>query len=838
MKKQYFFAISTFIYTIIGTNETLSDEQPVVEYYSFQDIQYVFFSQRVPWEEANILCISFDAKLAMLNTNLKATNVAQSMAESDIAMEGAWLGGRRIHSTWYWIDGINSSSSQYVIPLDPDIDDFPPWSQKPFRATKECLAIGRKSHSLPNFIDLDCRLLRPFVCEKKSDDSMKSPVPSKWVKINQHVYTLYHGRVTWVEAVIFCRAQGMRLAIINNQNVINALSSSMTQSRPDFENVWIGARYSYGQWIWLATGSILSSQSDNSGYPPWRFGKPAKNTGCLLLDRHLDDKPTFIEMFCEGKRDFVCEKYPEGELEVWMNKPIKFVYDNISVTVYPMEKTWDESRKYCEERGSVLSYINNWQLVDIIVTAMGDHPREISHIWLGGLYNLNFSEWRWIYNNEVIPANNNNMDFPPWANSIVDSDDFLENSVCLNLDRIDHTQPRFYGLNCDSKQAFACTTNCENPPPVANGTWNCIGNSYNIKDTLNTCSLQCDEGYFTAGKKNVDCSPQNGWFNQSNWLEFPVCLDMKNYWKRFTRSLRQDMQKASGYYILLSHSNEKFNHLGLQLTRKLLTLFPLNAQRRMGMTNYFKTIRNSIPFNQSDTCTALQLLLPNDKLQSKEYTNELNYTDWFSDIKVDGRNVLIIAILDSIVAKHNQEILYKLKMAGHSIVVIGLDDDWESLTPLATVRFDGHFNTYLFNEEGFETVIGNLKRVKDQHPICKENNDSLTGYTVVHEPSRTFKVTTTLQPEQITENNVNILTSIDSLISQMATEIETNSSEKNPIQSNEKTTVISENSNQNIDVNKNLHERDSNETDESPIDTHESILSDNLARIKSILSLP
>lgn len=82
------------------------------------------------------------------------------------AMEDVWLGARRFQSTWYWNDGINSSSFKYVIPIEPDIDDFPPWSRAPLRASKECLAIDRKSHSLPNFVDLDCRLLRPYVCEK------------------------------------------------------------------------------------------------------------------------------------------------------------------------------------------------------------------------------------------------------------------------------------------------------------------------------------------------------------------------------------------------------------------------------------------------------------------------------------------------------------------------------------------------------------------------------------------------------------------------------------------------------------------------------------------------
>ena len=61
---------------------------------------------------------------------------------------------------------------------------------------------------------------------------MNNPVPAKWVQINRNTFTLYHGRVTWIEAVTFCRAQGTRLAVIKNQNIINILVNSMTKSRP------------------------------------------------------------------------------------------------------------------------------------------------------------------------------------------------------------------------------------------------------------------------------------------------------------------------------------------------------------------------------------------------------------------------------------------------------------------------------------------------------------------------------------------------------------------------------------------------------------------------------
>lgn len=58
----------------------------------------------------------------------------------------------------------------------------------------------------------------------------------------------------------------------------------------------------------MATGSILNPLTDENGYPPWRFGRPEKNDGCLLLDRHIEDTTNFIETTCDRKRDFVCEE--------------------------------------------------------------------------------------------------------------------------------------------------------------------------------------------------------------------------------------------------------------------------------------------------------------------------------------------------------------------------------------------------------------------------------------------------------------------------------------------------------------------------------------------------
>lgn len=256
----------------------------------------------------------------------------------------------------------------------------------------------------------------------------------------------------------------------------------MTKTRPDFESLWIGAHYSYGQWVWMATGSVLNSLTSESGYPPWRFGRPEKNDGCLLLDRHIENNSTFVETTCDRKRDFVCEECKlkiififllivfsfnnffiflfqdsDDDEDDWLDEPVKFSHDNSTYIIYPIHKTWQDSQDFCRERGSVLAHVDNINSINLIIEAMGDHPREISHVWLGGIYSKKIDEWRWIHNNKKIIKQRDEFGYPPWAQIASEMEsDTTDNSMCLNLDRSDHVKPHFYGLDCKSQQPFVC----------------------------------------------------------------------------------------------------------------------------------------------------------------------------------------------------------------------------------------------------------------------------------------------------------------------------------------------------------------------------------------------
>ncbi|XP_033220266.1 uncharacterized protein LOC117174919 isoform X2 [Belonocnema kinseyi] len=729
----------------LSTGLCKEDQQPIVEYFSFHGKQYLLFSQRVTWEEARILCTSYDAKLAILNDIEKANGVAEALADSNIATEDIWLGARRLDAIWTWIDNQETAWRKNILSIEPDVDNYPPWSREPTRPTKECLGMDRKSHSYPNFVDLDCRLLRPFICEKKSEDSLKSPVPSKWIQIHRSTYTLYHGKVTWDEAATFCRKQGARLAIIKNLNVIEILTNSMTKTRPDFETVWIGAHFSYGQWIWMATGAILNSIAEN-GFPPWRSGRSQKNEGCLLLDRHLGGHINFIESSCDRKRDFVCEEYPQEEHDDWLNDPVKFSHENKSYIIYSLERTWEESNDFCKERGSVLAYMEDMNTTELIIEAMGDHPKAISHVWIGGVYNANLSQWTWNHNNRRIPSEKDRLGFPPWTNTEGEFDFYNEASTCLNLDRSDHVKAHLYGLDCSNKQPFVCKITCNVPPEVKNGNWTCESDI-----SGNKCTMECKSGFIMMGLKNATCSNYEGWASANNWLEFPVCMKPSEYTNRLVRSLGYEVQKIVGYYFILDHWNEKMKQLSIQFAEQLLTIFPINRHLKMGMASYITNPSSHLNFNQTDNCLALQTIRGmKNKISANGISHENSTDSWFKEISVyTGRKTLIVAIIDRYHAKKHGDVWQQLISAGHRVAIIGSKEDGEVLLPLVTVGLEKKVNLFLFDSEEFESVIKEMNKIKGTiRSKCPQNLETpTTENTKSTISSGTFAQTVNKKPE-------------------------------------------------------------------------------------------
>ncbi|XP_014235762.1 uncharacterized protein LOC106658365 [Trichogramma pretiosum] len=721
----FYFYFCILTHAIVHTSAALSNSksQQTVEYFELNSVKYLLFSQHVTWPEADMLCQNNDAKLAILDTKEKAEAVMEAISESNSDIDDAWIGGRRIQSNWIWFKmDDNSTEISNRISMRPDKNNFPPWIREPTNANKACLAINRILHAIPVFVDLECRLLRPFICEKNAiGDSNQNGIPSKYVVIGKSTFSLYHRKSTWLEAATFCRDQGARLAIIKNKFVARVIANSMTTTRPDFEQVWIGARFYEGHWTWLATGTILSSLTDETGYPPWRFGKAEKNSGCLLLDRHLEKRPNFIGSICKRKRDFICEEYPEDESEDWMNEPIKHSDGNYTFVIYPIDKTWNDSRVYCQKRASSLATVKTLSIANTIIAAMGDHPQGLQHVWLGGLRQNNL--WRWIENDEIITINNSLSHIPPWASIVEENNVRTDGSSCLNLDRNDHVEPYLYGLNCNSKQPFVCDIGCDKLPPIDQGNWEC-NNESNEKH----CSIKCNESYVSMGLEKIYCTPEKGWNSYKDWLELPICLDAKAYVDRMIKAIYKDLQKSDGYYIILGHFNKKIQKLSFDFAEQFVKIFPLSNQTKMGMTSYITLPASNIIYEEIDSCEVLDIIpkmksiqpledVPNDKI--------IHFTDLEKYVLNNfDRRTLIIAFVDPVRVHQNKEIFEELRDAGHYVIGIGLKEDWEALLPITTIGFDQHLNLYLFSEEQFEVIYNIFRDEANVNLNCSAKSKS------------------------------------------------------------------------------------------------------------------
>ncbi|KAF2884063.1 hypothetical protein ILUMI_22110 [Ignelater luminosus] len=441
----------------------------LVERFKFGDYYFIFYSKPANWAEANTICQATRSRLAVVNSLERAKFLARALSQTKSTFEDVWIGGRFSRDAWQWI------STGKLIPA-PAADGFPPWLSYPTIRGKNCLSLDRRNHWDPLFVELRCNLYRPFICEESISGSLdKFPDIATETIINNRHYFLYHGRVTWQEALAFCKQSETQLAVIPDVDTAWKLAELMKRTRPPFENVWIGARKDMMGWMWVPTQQMLSNETGKNGYPPWRFDSPMDNSkSCVILDhhpclnpfhihtyrQHVCEEAVFIEESCGLKKDFLCETPPEDMGAE--NKSYLLPVDQVTYIFYEEALSWEDALQTCEKFNMSLATpdtVRQWQS---IITKMGDLQRELYHIWLGGRWIPN--EWVWL-NNRSIPMSGENETYPPWCMSMPLHED---DEDCLNLDRDAHNAPLIYGFNCSMKQAFVCQIDGQDyiePPP-------------------------------------------------------------------------------------------------------------------------------------------------------------------------------------------------------------------------------------------------------------------------------------------------------------------------------------------------------------------------------------
>ena len=73
------------------------------------------------------------------------------------------------------------------------------------------------------------------------------------------------------------------------------------------ENVWIGGYFKDRSWEWLASSEPITF---NELWP----NDTQLSFGCLLLDRHIAEKPIYVSAQCSRKRHVLCQKRESNQI--------------------------------------------------------------------------------------------------------------------------------------------------------------------------------------------------------------------------------------------------------------------------------------------------------------------------------------------------------------------------------------------------------------------------------------------------------------------------------------------------------------------------------------------
>lgn len=126
--------------------------------------EYLFVSERVTWDEARLICEGTrEGSLAFVKSSALAQFLAEALSETALILEDLWVGAYRTfeggRERYYWLDGAEYVPGKWFVHRGPENVDVSRW--------RNCLGFARQYHDQAHFINLECHLKRPFVCQKR-----------------------------------------------------------------------------------------------------------------------------------------------------------------------------------------------------------------------------------------------------------------------------------------------------------------------------------------------------------------------------------------------------------------------------------------------------------------------------------------------------------------------------------------------------------------------------------------------------------------------------------------------------------------------------------------------
>ncbi|KAK4883870.1 hypothetical protein RN001_000141 [Aquatica leii] len=406
--------------------------------FEYNGQEYIIVQAQVPHFEAGVQCKHiYGGTLAFVKNSTIANFLAEALSETNLDLDSLWVGGENVSNVWYWKHGSN------LEPIDTKLFNTL-LTKNPFMEPMQWILA--ESH-------------RSFICERKevpSDEPKEESSHKGWIKIGSKLFKIFVRQISWESAVAACPThnQDATLAVISKNDEAQMLGRYMLIGRPSLENAWIAATYSenFNSYFYINTNLVLPNSTGNEQYPPWKNDKIEKQSGCVLLDRHIANTTKFVEARCDRLRSYICsiEKSEEGDGSTHTDVFI----DDLGYRLVHDKKPWNESYEFCEKHyrkyNGKLAVIDKADENYRLLYVMGENRTDIQHLWLGARYDRGV--WKWASNDKTVQLSNLFMIVNATYTDVVEKE-----NLCLNMDRENHMVYFHYGTDCSWPQAFVCT---------------------------------------------------------------------------------------------------------------------------------------------------------------------------------------------------------------------------------------------------------------------------------------------------------------------------------------------------------------------------------------------
>ncbi|XP_071940909.1 macrophage mannose receptor 1-like [Antedon mediterranea] len=431
------------------------------------------------WQDAEKDCNTNNGNLMSIHDQF-----GQALLESELSLENGnnyWIGlsDTVTPGTYVWSDGASVSYTN--------------WAQgQPDNSGGDCVSITSGQSSPGFWIDTNCALGLPYVCEKSRvgythpphTNPPRTTPPSDqncapgWIGYGSSCYlpneeSSQNNRLSWLEAQQSCLKMGGDLASFHSAAEEAYILGRFTPI--DQENA-----YWLGYWIGLNDRTIEGGYewSDGTavGYTNWGDGEPNDSGSEECVEMFFDGQRGWNDMDCSTVRNWICKiakgvtpitPSPDPDAPIPCPSDSSWVYRSpycyyVSPAYGTGRKGWQDAEDYCKSRGGHLASIHDVFEQNYVFRLVS---KVIGSYWIGLREQAAGGDYKW--------SDGTSFDYINWAKN--EPNDFNGAEQCVELEV--QKLAAWNDQACGIPGPFVCKkaednikpiTNAPTPPPTGN----------------------------------------------------------------------------------------------------------------------------------------------------------------------------------------------------------------------------------------------------------------------------------------------------------------------------------------------------------------------------------